>query len=436
MSVAPHRPAADVPGTPGRRCRARRIDPDGPRPSDLLATFFTAALAMLVAAGGAAIAHAATGDERLHWLALHLALLGGVSQLVLGAGQFFVCAFLATTPPSRRLVAVQLAVWNAGTAIVAIGVPRALDPLIDAGGGLIAAGLVLFAVGMGAMQRRSLQRTPWAVRWYQGSAACLVVGALVGVLLGRGTAWTHGSLLGAHLALNVAGWLGTAIVGTLHTYFPSLTGTLLRFPRLQGPTYLLWLGGVCELALGAAFAIDPLTAVGWLQLTAAAALLAANIAASLRARTVTLSLAGRVVALAQAFLPAGLAVALIATLVDGAAAPLLPPVRAPLAILLLAGWVGLTVAGSLLHLLAVLARVRQFLLAMPTPRPARDSALTALAGLAVATWALAQVPALGVLDTPASALRIAALLVLATRILALALRAAGAGVARPGVRAT
>jgi hypothetical protein len=87
-----------------RRCRARRpIDPAGPRPSDLLAAFFAAALAMLAAAALATVADAITGDWRLHWLALHLALLGGVSQLVLGAGQFFVCAFLATSPPSRRL---------------------------------------------------------------------------------------------------------------------------------------------------------------------------------------------------------------------------------------------------------------------------------------------------------------------------------------------
>jgi hypothetical protein len=32
------------------------------------------------------------------------------------------------------------------------------------------------------------------------------------MLLARGVSWPHGSLLGAHLALNIAGWLGTAIV--------------------------------------------------------------------------------------------------------------------------------------------------------------------------------------------------------------------------------
>ncbi|HVW16744.1 MAG TPA: hypothetical protein VHB30_00720, partial [Solirubrobacteraceae bacterium] len=366
-----------------RRCRPRALDPQGPRPSDMLALFFTAALVMLAAAAVALIAHAATDDERLRWLALHLALLGGVSQLVLGAGQFFVCAFLATTPPSRRFAGAQLAVWNVATVAIAVGVPTSATPLVDAGGVLAVAGLVLFLASLRAMQARSLQRAKWAVHWYEGSATCLVAGVLVGVLLARGVAWTHGSLLGAHLALNVAGWMGTAIVGTLYTFFPSLTATRPRFPRLQGPTFALWLLGVLELALAAAFAIDALAVVAWAQLSAGGALLAANLLASLRTRAIALSLPARLVALAQAFLPAGLVLGLVETARDGAAGPLAPSVRPALAILLLGGWVALTVAGSLLHLLTVLARVRHFTLAMPEPHAARDVAIAALAGAAV-----------------------------------------------------
>ncbi len=143
---------------------------------------------------------------------------------MLGAGQFFVCAFLATDPPPRRLIWAQLAAWNVGTMLVAVGVPTATSGLVDGGGALIAAGLVLFAAALRGMQRRSLQRAPWALRWYQASAVCLGVGALAGVLMARDTPWPYGSLLGAHLALNLGGWFGTAIIGTLHTFFPSLTG--------------------------------------------------------------------------------------------------------------------------------------------------------------------------------------------------------------------
>ena len=73
---------------------------------------------------------------------------------------------------------------------------------------------------------------------------------------------------------------------------------------------------------------------------------------------------------------------------------------------MLAGWVALTVAGSLLHLLAVLARVRHFAVKMPAPRAARDRIVTALAVLAVITsGTLAQAPGLSILDAPALALR-------------------------------
>jgi hypothetical protein len=106
-----------------RRCRRRAIDPGSPRPSELLRASFLAGLLWIAAAAPAGAAYALSGSDSLHWLALHLLFLGGISQLVLGAGQFFGCAFLATDPPPRRLVAAQLATWKAGTVLVAVGVP-------------------------------------------------------------------------------------------------------------------------------------------------------------------------------------------------------------------------------------------------------------------------------------------------------------------------
>jgi nitrite reductase (NO-forming) len=415
----------------GRRCRRRRLQPGARRPTDLLVVFFSAGIALLVAGAAAGAAHAVTGAEALRWLALHLVFLGGVSQLVLGAGQFFVCAFLATEPPSRRLVGAQIVVWNAGTLLVAFGVWTAVAPLVDVGDGVIVLGLVLFAAGLRGMQRRSLQHARWAVRWYQACAPCLGLGAMIGVLLARGTAWPHGSLLGAHLALNLLGWFGTAIVGTLHTFFPSLTHTQLRFPRLQGPTFALWLLGVGQLALGAAFAVDAIVVLGCLELAAAAALLVVNLAASLRAAPDPLALPARLIAVGQAFLAAGLLVALAATAMGGIAAPFAGAPRGALAVLLLAGWIGLTVAGALLHLLAVLARVRRFSATMPAPRPARDRLVVAAAGTGVSAVALSHVGALDALAAPGTAALVTVAVFLGVRILAAATAAFRAAVLRP-----
>jgi nitrite reductase (NO-forming) len=418
-----------TPGTParrsraGRRCRPRTDDPSSPRPSAVVSAFFVPAIVLLVAAAGAGLAYVSTGRDWLHWLALHLALLGGVSQLVLGAGQFFVCAFLATDPPSRRMVAGQLLAWNAGTLLVAVGVPSTTGSLVEAGGVLIGVGLVLFAASLYGMQRRSLQRARWAVRWYQASAGCLGLGALVGVLLARATSWSAGSLLGAHLALNLGGWLGMAIVGTLHTFFPSLTQTRLRFPALQGPTFLLWLLGVAQLAFGAAFGVHAVVASGWLALGLAACLLASNLGASLRAARRPLALPAQLIALAQGFLAAGLLFALAVAISDGPGHPLLGEQRDVLAILLVAGWIGLTVSGALLHLLAVLARVRSFSRAMPPPAPLRDTAVTLAAGVGIGALAISHVRSLDALGGPASVVVLTVLSLLSVRVLVLAVRA-------------
>jgi hypothetical protein len=420
VSTRPAQPHA--PGLSGRRCRRRTIAPGAQRPSELLRTFFAAGLCFMLAAAVAAIAYMLSGREWVHWLALHLLLLGGISQLVLGAAQFFTCAFLATDPPPRRLIWAQFGAWNTGLILVAVGVPGGITPLTDLGGALIAVGVALFAAALLGMRRRSLQRAPWALNWYQASAACLTVGVLLGVLMARDTSWPYGSLLGAHLALNLGGWLGTAIVGTLHTFFPSLTQTRLRHPRLQRPTFTLWLAGILLLAAGAAFSIVGLLALGWLSLLASATLLSVNLLASLGAAARPLALPARLLALAHLFLPAGLLLALLATAADGTMGPFIGAPRSALAVLLLAGWIGLTVSGSLLHLLAVLARIKSFTFPMPQPRPTPDRALTATAGVGVAALAISYAPGLTPLRDPAAALTIAVACVLALRVLTPALR--------------
>jgi hypothetical protein len=137
---------------------------------------------------GAAVAgiDAAVGWTPGHWLALHLVFVGGVSQLVLGAGQFFAGAFLATDPPRRWLVRLQLGAWNAGTVLVAVGVPADVAPATIAGSVLLAIGLGAFVAGLDGLRRRSLQRAPWAVRWYEACAGFLGTGLLIGVLLATG----------------------------------------------------------------------------------------------------------------------------------------------------------------------------------------------------------------------------------------------------------
>lgn len=415
-------PDTAAPG--GRRCRARpqpRNEGDL-RPTDVVGAFFVCGIGFLLAAAVAGVVQAVSPWPWGRWLALHLAFVGGVSQLVLGASQFFAGAFLATDPPPRALFRGQLLAWTAGAILLAIAIPeRAGDTLIWIAVGLLLAGLALWGAAIALMRRRSLRRSPWATRWYVSAAAFLGLGVVAGSLLARGTPWTHGNLLGAHMALNLAGWFGAAIVGTLHTFYPSLTQTQLRCPRLQGAAFLAWTGGVAALALGYGWSVDPVAVAGWLALCLGALALIVNVAACLRGAAAPLSLAARVVGVAQPFLLAALLVAIVAALDDGPAHALVGATRAAVGTLLVAGWIGLTVLGSLLHLLAVVVRVRGgFTAKMPLPRPRLDAAVAAVASAGVGLLALSQGADLDGWRAPAEALLLAAYVILAGRVAILA----------------
>lgn len=431
--AAPERPAASgAPSPPGLaaapgagRCRSRsRAKPlpiDGLRPTDVIGAFFIAGVVMMIAGAAVAVANAIDSWTWGRWLALHLVFVGGISQLVLGASQFFAGAFLATDPPRQGLIRAELGGWNVGALLVALGVPFESDAMVYAGAGLLLATLGLYVTGLAEMRRRSLGSAPWATRWYLAATACLVIGVVAGAMLADAVAWSHGNLLGAHMVLNLGGWFGTAIVGTLHTFFPSLTHSRLRFPRLQGPTFGAWVGGVAVLAAGYGFSLDGAAVAGWCLLVLAAVALAANLLGSLSAARRPLPLPARVVAAAQVFLVLGVAVAAAGAIGAGPDETLAGTTRAATATLLVSGWIGLTVLGSLLHLLALLVRVRDPGRGMPQPRPGRDIALTAVAALGVITAAVADLGA-DPLEQAGEAVLIAAYLLLGGRVALLGAR--------------
>jgi nitrite reductase (NO-forming) len=317
--------------------------------------FLVAGVASLLAAGAVAAAGALW-----HWpwagtASLHVALIGGVSQLVLGAAQAFAAALLATAPPARAALVAQRVLWTVGTVSVVVGMAAALRPAVFAGAALLASALGLFAAGMWAMERRSLQRPAWGIRWYYACVVFLGAGGALGLQLARGASWSAGDLLSAHVTLTVLGWLGTAIIGSLHTLFPTLSGRRLARARLEGPTFVCWTLGVSSLAMGYLFASAALAGIGLLGLSAGALTLLANVLRTARAPGPPLGLAARLVLGGQLCLGVGLPLAASLAPVDPSQ-PFTDGVRGALAALLLAGWVGMTVVGSLLHLLPVSIR--------------------------------------------------------------------------------
>jgi hypothetical protein len=177
---------------------------------------------------------------------------------------------------------------------------------------------------------------------------------------------------------------------------------------------------VAALAIGYGWLIEPLAVAGWIALLVSSATLLANLLGSLRAAPRPISLPARALALAQAFLLAGLLLACVGAIGSGPAEALSGSSRAAVGTLLVAGWVGLTVLGSLLHLLAVVVRVRNLSRPIAPPRPRLDVLVTTAAGAAVFGLAAGQLADLGGLRAIASVVLIAAYATLAARVLTIA----------------
>jgi nitrite reductase (NO-forming) len=381
--------------------------------------FLLAGVSALVAAAFLAVA-----AQWWHWswaglAALHLALIGGVSQLLLGAAQAFAASLLATAPTGRRVLAVQRVAWTVGTALVVLGMATTWHAASYAGAALLATALAVFAAGLRAMQRRSLQRPAWTVRWYYACVIFLAAGGALGLQLARGAPWGRGDLLSAHVTLTVLGWLGTAIVGSLHTFFPTLSGRRLALPRLEGPTFVSWTLGVACLATGYLLALDPLAALGLLGLSAGALMLLANVLRTARVPGRPLGLAAGLVLGGQLCLGTGLPLASSLAPLDPSQ-PFTGGVRGALAALLVAGWVGMTVAGSLLHLLPVAIPRQSAPLPWPLRRASAQRRIPMVAVFGVALLAMAQIAGSPPVASAAAMVLGACVLVLGAAILRLA----------------
>lgn len=155
----------------GQSAAARTGPPDVPA--------FVVVAGMLIVAGGlVAAVNSPAPFEHGSWLAAYLVLVGGVSQLLLGAGQ----VLLGASGRSARLARVQLWSWNVGTTAVAVGVLSELEAVVLAGSAVVLVALGAFAAGGG----RSGPRV-W-VRVYRFAIGALAISVLVGCVLATATA--------------------------------------------------------------------------------------------------------------------------------------------------------------------------------------------------------------------------------------------------------
>ena len=202
------------------------------------------------------------------WLMIHLLLLGALSHAILVWSQYFATALLKqpVTQDSRRQQSRRLLLLNAGAVVVMTGVLGAWWPVTACGAGLVAAAALWHGVWLYRRLRGALP-SPYgaSVRYYVAAAALLPVGAALGTWISTGLpSPLHERLTLAHALVNLLGWVGLTVAGTLITLWPTMLRTRIApqaAARLRHSLPVL-LAAVLIAAAGAGFGVLPVAAAG------------------------------------------------------------------------------------------------------------------------------------------------------------------------------
>ncbi|EHR52851.1 putative multicopper oxidase [Saccharomonospora marina XMU15] len=204
------------------------------------------------------------------WLLVHLLGLGAAGNAILIWSWHFATALLKLPDDvMRRGQGSRLGVFNAGAVAVVAGVVAGNWPVVLAGGAAVAAVACWHAIALLRRMRAALpSRFGATVRFYIAAGAALPVGVTLGVLMARGglTAEAHARVVVAHAVLNLLGWIGLTVVGTLVTLWPTMLRTRIAEGSQRTATRMLWVlvAGLVVAAGGALAGSGVLAAAGLL----------------------------------------------------------------------------------------------------------------------------------------------------------------------------
>ncbi|WP_460526949.1 multicopper oxidase domain-containing protein [Flindersiella endophytica] len=304
-------------------------------------------VAWLGLAGLAAALHGRLGLPG--WLALHLFLLGAVTSAIVVWSDHFTRALSHAPDPDLRYAYARLGLLTVGTVGVLAGTAAGGRALAGGGAVLVVAAIGWHTGGLVRTIRRALPtrfgRLAW---WYVAACVAVLAGGSLGGLLATGLvppAWHDGVHL-AHAHLNLLGWVGLSVLGTLYVLGPTVLGTTMRpirFTRWK----LAATGGSLAVAVAGLLAGSSLVAAAGVLSYGAGAIWSLSGLLRDAVERLPKSAAGSAFVAAACWLL--IALALDAVLLLTGAAARFSLVYAPL----LAGFVGQVLVGSLTHLLPV-----------------------------------------------------------------------------------
>lgn len=192
------------------------------------------------------------------WLVVHVLLFGAVSNAILIWSRHFADALLRLPEGDRRRSeGTRLALFNVGVVLVVLGKMASSDLAILAGAAGVV-GVLIWHVGalLYRMRRARSSRFTTTLHYYIAATVLLLVGVALGVAMtsvpsGR---FSHSQLEFAHVTLNLLGWIGLTVIGTLVSFWPTMLRTRIadgaeNAARTALPVLLLGLVGTVAAVL-------------------------------------------------------------------------------------------------------------------------------------------------------------------------------------------
>lgn len=189
---------------------------------------------------------------QLRVIHVHMALVGGVAQMIFGAMLTFIPPLLMVPFEEKKSRGFQYVLLNGGTLGILVGF--GLSDLTVVGFAGAAVGLVflmLFSDTL-TMVRKSVQRTGLNLWFYGLAVLALFAGIGLAELIAFGAFQPDAMNLArlAHLHLNLMGFVTLTIVGTMHNLFPTVAGSRLYSDRLAIAAFAAFPLGIAALVGG------------------------------------------------------------------------------------------------------------------------------------------------------------------------------------------
>jgi nitrite reductase (NO-forming) len=157
------------------------------------------------------------------WGPIHTFLLGTVTLAIAGATQLFTITWSAAPAPLARTAAAQRWLQSAGAITVLVGMTVSSGGAVLVGGVVVIAGVAVLAFSLVRAVRHSLlRRFDLSARFYLLGIGCAVVGVVLGIVMGMeiaGAQYVRMRIVHGHL--NLVGFIGFTIIGTLPTILPT-----------------------------------------------------------------------------------------------------------------------------------------------------------------------------------------------------------------------